>query len=152
MPARQTWPALSYWYVAVSTARSRSASAKTRNGLFPPSSNETGVRFAAAARAISRAVSTEPVKEIRARPGCATSAAPASSPIPWTTFRTPGGRPASRAISPRSDAVSGDHSAGLRTAVQPAASAGPTFQVSSMSGAFQGEMSAATPDGSRRTA
>ena len=45
----------------------------------------------------------------------------------------------------------GAHSGGFRTAVQPAASAGPTFQVESMKGAFQGVISAATPDGSWRT-
>jgi hypothetical protein len=46
--------------------------------------------------------------------------------------------------------VSGAHSGGFSTAVQPAASAGPTFQVESMKGAFQGVMSAATPEGSWR--
>ncbi len=50
------------------------------------------------------------------------------------------------------EAVSGDHSAGFRTTVQPAANAGPHFQVSSSIGAFHGVMSTATPDGSRRTA
>src|SRR3989442_1783986 len=49
------------------------------------------------------------------------------------------------------DAVSGAHSGGLATTVFPDASAGPTFQVSSMSGAFQGETRAATPAGSKRT-
>ena len=82
--------------------------------------------------------------------GWATSAAPASSPKPWTTLRTPGGSSASTAKSARSEHVSGAHSGGFRTAVQPAASAGPTFQVESMKGAFQGVISAATPDGSWR--
>ena len=47
--------------------------------------------------------------------------------------------------------MSGVHSAGLSTTVSPAASAGPIFQVASMSGAFHGVMSAATPDGSQLT-
>ena len=107
--------------------------------------------FSAAAFPISRAVSTDPVNEMRLTPGWATSAAPASSPIPCTTFRTPGGSSASAAKSARSEQVRGAHSGGFRTAVQPAASAGPTFQVESMKGAFQGVISAATPDGSWRT-
>ena len=50
VPARQTWPELSYWYAAVAAAASRSASSNTMNGDLPPSSNDTGVRFAAASR------------------------------------------------------------------------------------------------------
>ena len=104
--------------------------------------------FFAAAVPIRRAVSTEPVNEMRAIPGWATSAEPASSPMPWTTLKTPGGKPASEAKSARSEHVSGAHSGGLRTAVQPAARAGPTFQVESMKGAFHGVMRAAGPEGS----
>ena len=54
-------------------------------------------------------------------------------------------------MSASSEQVSGAHSGGFTTTVLPAASAGPTFQVVSMSGAFQGVMSAATPAGSKRT-
>ena len=63
---------------------------------------------------------------MRSTPGCAVSAAPASSPIPCTTLNAPSGRPASRAMSASIDAVSGAHSGGLRTTVLPAASAGAT--------------------------
>ena len=42
----------------------------------------------------------------------------------------------------------GVHSAGFSTTVLPAASAGPTFQVASISGAFHGVMSAVGPAGS----
>ena len=68
--------------------------------------------------------------------------------MPWTTLNTPGGRPASWAMSASSDAVSGAHSGGLTTTVLPAASAGPMRQVASISGAFQGVMIATTPAGS----
>ena len=44
--------------------------------------------------------------------------------------------------------VSGAHSGGLITTVLPAASAGPTFHVPSMNGAFHGTIRAATPAGS----
>ena len=117
-------------------------------GDFPPSSKLTGVSDSAAARPIRRAVCGEPVKLSRARSGCAASAAPASSPLPCTTLSTPAGRPASAATSASIEQVSGVHSGSLSTTVFPAARAGPTFQVPSISGAFQGVISAATPEGS----
>ena len=99
-----------------------------------------------------RAVSgTEPVNETRRINGWDTSAAPASSPMPWTTLNTPGGRPARSASPASSEHDSGDHSAGLRTTVQPAASAGAVFQVESMNGAFHGVITAAGPAGMRCT-
>jgi hypothetical protein len=118
------------------------------NGDFPPSSKLDGVRLAAAAAAMARAVSGEPVKLMRSTPGCATSAAPVRSPTPWTMLRTPGGTPTSSAISPSSERLNGAHSGGFTTTVHPAASAGPIFHVPSISGAFHGTTSAATPDGS----
>ena len=50
-----------------------------------------------------------------------------------------------------SEQASGDHSAGLSTTVQPAASAGAVFQVESMNGAFHGVITAAGPAGIRWT-
>ena len=88
---------------------------------------------------------------MRRTPGCRVSAAPTSSPIPCTTLKTPGGKPASATRSQRSEHESGDHSAGLRTTVQPAASAGAVFQVESMNGAFQGVITTAGPLGIRMT-
>src|SRR5256885_1357453 len=70
-----------------------------------------------------------------------------SSPKPCTVLSTPGGRPASRQISDSSVAVSGLHSAGLCTTVQPAANAGAIFQVDSMNGVFQGVMTPTGPIG-----
>jgi hypothetical protein len=46
-------------------------------------------------------------------------------------------------------AVYGDHSAGLCTTVQPAASAGAIFQVDNMNGVFQGVMTPTGPMGWR---
>ena len=110
-----------------------------------------GTRFAAAALPIARAVSGDPVNEMRRASGFETRAAPTSSPIPWTTLKTPGGKPASAVRSARSEQESGDHSAGFRTTVHPAASAGAVFQVDSMKGAFQGVMITAGPEGIRMT-
>ena len=69
------------------------------------------------------------------------------SPRPLTTFATPGGAPASIMISASSVAVSGLHSAGLWTTVQPAASAGAIFHVDNMNGVFHGVMIATGPRG-----
>ena len=148
VPERQTWPAFMYWATTVDAAASRSASSRTTNGDLPPSSKLTGVRLSAAARPMDFAVSVDPVKLMRSTSELLTSAAPASSPMPCTTFSTPAGSPASCAMSASSEQVSGAHSGGLRTMVEPAASAGPTFHVVSMKGAFHGVMSAATPLGS----
>ena len=71
--------------------------------------------------------------------------------MPWTTLKTPGGKPASSTRSASSEQHSGDHSAGLSTTVQPAASAGAVFQVESMNGAFHGVITAAGPAGMRWT-
>ena len=106
---------------------------------------------APAAAATSRPVATEPVKQIRARSGCAASGAPASTPRPCTTLNTPSGSPAARVMSASRLAVSGAHSGGLATTVFPAASAGAIRQVASISGAFHGVMTAVTPDGAQDT-
>ncbi len=71
--------------------------------------------------------------------------------MPWTMLKTPGGRSASATRSASSEHDSGDHSAGLSTTVQPAASAGAVFQVESMKGAFQGVITTAGPLGMRST-
>ena len=71
-------------------------------------------------------------------PGARSAGRRPRAPVPCTTLRTPGGRPASAAMSASSDAVSGAHSGGLGTTVLPAARAGPIRQVASISGAFHG--------------
>ena len=81
--------------------------------------------------------------------GSEISAAPTSSPIPWTMLNTPGGNPASSTRSASTEALTGDHSAGLSTTVLPAARAGAHFQVESMNGAFHGVMITAGPAGMR---
>src|SRR5262245_36552427 len=151
VPARHTCPALSYCPTACVTAKSRSASANTSSGDLPPSSRDTGVSCAPAAAAIMRPVAAEPVNATLARSGCATSAAPASVPRPWTTLKAPSGRPASRVTSASRLAVSGAHSGGFATTVFPAASAGAIRQVASMSGAFHGVITAVTPAGAQET-
>ena len=72
--------------------------------------------------------------------------------MPCTTLKTPGGSPAScDEVGEQASRTSGDHSAGLSTTVQPAASAGAVFHVESMNGAFHGVMTTAGPAGMRCT-
>ena len=62
------------------TAESRSASAKTMFGLFPPSSRVTRLNVPAAFRMMIRPTSVDPVNAILSTPGCLTRASPAVSP------------------------------------------------------------------------
>ena len=96
-------------------------------------------------------VELSPVKEISGTSGCLTRASPASSPKPLTRLNTPSGRPASSKISAHREAESGVNSAGFSTTVLPVASAGASFQDSSMNGVFHGVIRPATPIGLRLT-
>ena len=80
--------------------------------------------------------------------GCVTSASPTSGPSPVTTLTTPFGKPASANSGANSSIDADVNSDGLITAVQPAASAGASFQLVSVSGEFHGVMIATTPFGS----
>ena len=127
-----------------------SASAKTMFGLLPPSSKVIRLSVAAASFMMTCPTSVEPVNAILSTSGCATRAAPAVGPKPGTMLITPAGKPASSASSPIRSAVRGVCSAGLRTTVQPMASAGPHFQATISIGKFQGMICPATPTGSRQ--
>src|SRR5580704_10391064 len=107
---------------------SQSASVKKMLGDLPPSSSATRLSVSAALLTMILPTAALPVKAILSTPGCATSAAPAVSPKPLMMFTTPGGKPASANQLANSRAVSGVCSAGLRIQVQPAASAGASFQ------------------------
>ena len=90
----------------------------------------------------------EPVKQTLRTSGWVTKRSPTTEPLPGTMVSTPSGRPASTASSPMRIAVSGVSSAGLRTTVLPAASAGAKPQAAIGIGKFQGTMMPTTPSGS----
>src|SRR5205085_7985809 len=113
---------------AEDAAASSSASPNTRFGDLPPSSSVTRLIVCAAAAAIERPTSVEPVNAIFATSGCSTSLCPTTLPGPATTFTTPSGMPAAAAICSNLSAVNGVSSAGFSTTVLPAASAGASFQ------------------------
>ncbi len=125
-----------------------SASANTTAGALPPSSRCSRFVVGAAADITARPAREEPVMDTIATPGCSTRAAPTSAP-PVTTLSTPGGRPASTAISASRRVDEGVSGAGLSTTVLPAASAGPSFQIAITNGKFHGAIPATTPTGRR---
>ena len=151
----QVWPELrNLQSMAPATAASRSASSKTMKGALPPSSSETCFSCAEHCCISSLPTSVEPVKPSLRTSGFDVISAPiagASSAAPVTTESTPAGRPASSASAATASAVSGVCSAGFRTIVQPAASAGAVFRVGIAAGKFQGVMPAVTPTGCLRT-
>ena len=71
------------------------------------------------------------------------------SPSPCSRLSTPAGSPISVAISASACSGSGVTSEGLSTAVQPAASAGASFQALVTSGKFHGVIRPTTPAGSK---
>ena len=134
-PAEQTCPECTKAPLrALSTAASKSASAKITLGFLPPSSRATFFTVPAAAAAITRPVASPPVKETMSTSRCVESAGPTSDPAPVTRFATPSGSPSSCSTSIIKMAVEGVSSAGLRMKEQPAARAGAIFQAACSSG------------------
>ena len=83
--------------IACSTARSRSASAKTMNGAFPPSSSAVLMSRGAHCAARIRPTSVEPVKLSLRVEGCEISAPATVGGSPITTLNAAIGAPFSRA-------------------------------------------------------
>src|SRR5579883_740678 len=150
-PAMQVCPvAAKMPEMAPLTASSMMQSSNTMFGDLPPSSSETFLNDRDASSLTRAPVAVPPVNAILATLGWVTSASPATAPYPVTTLTTPGGISASaitRRMNSSSDAEV--YSDGLMTTVQPAASAGASFQPASIRGEFHGVMNAQTPTGSR---
>ena len=148
---RQTWPQFSKALrVMPATALSKSASANTMPAFLPPSSKLTGRTPLAAAAMMASPVRVSPVKVMPLTRGCLVMNSPAEpGPKPCSTWYTPFGMPTAFITSPSKVAVAGVSSEGLTMTVLPQASAGPTFQVISSSGRFQGQITPTTPSGER---
>jgi len=137
---------------APSSAALKSASSNTMKGALPPSSKESRVTCFAAVSMIPLPTSVEPVKPIFRISGCVSSSAPTSRErLVVSTLNTPRGSPATSVMRAIASAVSGVADAGLRTTVQPAASAGAIFATAWWSGKFHGVIAATTPTGSGTT-
>ena len=116
LPAEQISP----WFPKMppalpSIAASNGESEKMMFGDFPPSSSVTRFNVSAELFITSFPTSSDPVKPILSTFGLATRGAPAVSPNPVTTLKTPAGSPASSRIAGSSNAVSGVCSAGFNT-------------------------------------
>ena len=117
-------------------------------GDLPPSSSVTRFRLPLAARMIDLPTSVEPVNEIlstsgmlgKRRAGLALAGDDVDDALGEAGLEHQLAQPS---------AESGVCSAGFSTAVQPAASAGATFETAIMSGKFHGTIRPATPTGSR---
>jgi hypothetical protein len=118
---------------------------------LPPSSRWTRFSVFAAASMIFFPVATLPVKLTLSMRGSETSVSDIAVDCPVTKFTTPGGRSASAITSARKRFTSGPHGEGLKTIVQPVASAGPSFCTATNIGKFHVGMSPQTPAGCRFT-
>ena len=117
-----------------STARSRSASANTAIGFFPPSSRETVFTALLAALAwIRNPVATLPMNAMRRTSGCLTRASPTSPPSPGRIWTTPGGKIRCRS-SAMANAVSDVCSDGFMMTVFPASNGATIFDAQNISG------------------
>src|SRR5436190_1155682 len=121
--------------------------ANTMLGDLPPSSNKTFFKPSAACPMIFLPTKSDPVNEIMSTASWVVRCSPAAT-SPVTTFSTPGGSPASSAISPSTNASSGVNGDGFSTTVFPIASAGTTFDRLRYSGKLNGVIAATTPIGS----
>ena len=109
-------------------ASARLADSNTMFADFPPSSKLTFFKLVcAAAMAIARPVAVDPVNAILSISMCSESALPTLDPSPFTKLKVPAGKPTLLKISANFRVERVVVSAGLKTIVQPAASAGPIF-------------------------
>ncbi|MNI62552.1 hypothetical protein D3C73_1178790 [compost metagenome] len=135
--------------IALSKNASSASMTELKNmlGDFPPNSSVTGIIFSVAYCMTNRPVAVDPVKAAFATLGLVTKARPSSEPNPFTIFMTPAGiRSPIISIKTRIDA--GVLSAGFKTTVFPAASAGASFHTAIKIGKFHGIICATTPIGS----
>src|SRR3954453_1478233 len=144
----QVGPMLLYFEdMAPSTAALISASSNTTNGALPPSSRPSFFTPTAACWYRILPTSVEPVKPTKRTAGCSQRTLPIADELPVRILNTPLGTPAFSASATSAKAVSGVSFAGLRTTVQPAASAGDTLRVIIEQGKFHGVMAPQTPIG-----
>src|SRR5690606_32129663 len=135
----QVCPVLRYLEASAhTTAASRSASSKTRNGALPPSSMDTFLTVRAHCSMSSLPTSVEPVKVSFRTIGLDVSSPPMARAEPVMQLNTPFGMPARSASSHNASAEYGVKVAGLSTMVQPAARAGPALRVIMAAGKFHG--------------
>jgi hypothetical protein len=135
---------------AATTCAAFRASSSTSSPFLPPISSCTRARRAFRMSCSPNPTEVEPVKDSPATRGSRARASPTTRPLPWTTLKTPAGRPASWRARARCVADRGVSSAGMNTTVLPETSAGAVFHAGMAMGKFHGVMSVKTPRGPRR--
>src|SRR4249920_2944499 len=95
-----------------------------------------------------RAIGVDPTNETAAMSGCARIESTATL-SPWTTVKTPSGRPASRSSSAARSDADGSFSEGLSTKQLPHAIAGAHIHMGTIAGKLNGVIPATTPSGWR---
>ena len=95
------------------------------------------------------AIGVDPTNDTAATSGCSRIESTASL-SPWTTLKTPPGRPASAHSSATSMETEGSRSLGLSTKVLPHAMATGCIHIGTITGKLNGVMPATTPSGSRK--
>src|ERR671923_2628145 len=95
-----------------------------------------------------RAIGVEPTNETAAMPGCSRIASTATL-SPWTTLKTPSGRPASFSRCATYSDADGSFSDGFKTNVLPQAIAGAHIHMGTIAGKLNGVIPATTPSGCR---
>src|SRR5664279_2439824 len=88
----------------------------------------------------------DPTNEIDSTSRCCSNASTATL-SPWTTLKTPSGRPASAKISAIRLAADGSFSLGFSTTVLPHAIATGTNHIGTIAGKLNGEITPTTPSG-----
>ncbi len=94
------------------------------------------------------AIAVEPTNDTAATSGCSRIASTATL-SPWTTLKTPSGRPASLSSSAVRTDADGSFSDGFSTNVFPQASAGAHIHMGTIAGKLNGVIPATTPSGWR---
>ncbi len=145
----QTWPLLRNLPMTAAWATCfTSASGKTINGAWPPSSRLSRLTWSAERRISSLPTSVEPVKLILRTAGCSKKASAnwigVADDEVGDARRAGRRRPGTRTSAIRD---SGVWSAGRLTIVQPAARAGAIFRLGRAIGKFQGVIVPTTPTG-----
>ena len=134
--------------IRASAVAPRSASGSTTAWFLAPPSAWTRLPEAWPRSKTWRATGVEPTKETAATSGWSRRASTASA-SPWTTVKTPSGRPASRHRSATRPVGEGSRSEGLSTKALPQAMATGYIHMGTITGKLNGVMPATTPRGWR---
>ena len=135
--------------IRASTAWSRSASGITMAWFFALHRACARLPWAVAVRCTCSPTALDPTKLTAETFGCEANSSTASL-SPFTTFRTPGGSPASENSSASRNGQEGSFSEGFRMKVLPQAMATGNIHIGTIAGKLNGVTPTHTPSGCRK--